>query len=185
MIISTYLGNSGRKYERTRHNIAWMMLERLSFYSRLNWISKFKGDYARAAEPESIHLNPATLMNNSGESLAAALNFFKLSHQQLIVVHDDLELPFGTIQLKKGGGAGGHNGLRSIIKLTGGADFYRFRMGISRPPANREVSSWVLSRFSPDEEAHLDDFCREAAEIFESALSGGLKPGNKTQILNF
>ncbi|MDC7226218.1 MAG: aminoacyl-tRNA hydrolase [Spirochaetales bacterium] len=184
MIISTYLGNTGRKYEQTRHNLAWMMLQRLSFYNRLSWISKFKGEYAKISSPESLHLKPMTLMNNSGESLSAALSFFKLGHGQLIVVHDDMELPFGTVQLKKGGGAGGHNGLRSIIKLTGGADFYRFRMGISRPSKNRDVTSWVLGRFSPDEEVRLDDYCSSAADLFETALETGLKAGKKIELLN-
>ena len=185
MIISTYLGNYGKKYELTRHNIAWMMLERLSFYNRLNWIEKFKGAYAKVISPESVHLKPKTLMNNSGESVTAAMGFFKLKHSDLLVIHDDLELPFGTVEIKKGGGAGGHNGLRSVIKLTGGADFFRFRIGISRPPANRDVSSWVLSRFSPDEEAVLDDYCRAAAAVLEEGLNSGLKPGGKMKLLNF
>ena len=185
MILSTYLGNYGKKYERTRHNIAWKLLEHLSFYNRLNWSAKFKGEYARLADPESIHLKPLTLMNNSGESVTAASAFFKLGHKQLLIVHDDLELPFGTVAIKKGGGAGGHNGLRSIIRLTGGADFYRFRMGISRPPANQDVASWVLSRFSPEEEAFLDDYCRAAAAILEDAFREGLSPGGKIKLLNF
>ena len=185
MIISTYLGNYGKKYERTRHNMAWMMLEELSFYSRLNWLGKFKGEYAKLINPESIHLKPQTLMNNSGESVAAALGFFKLSREDLLVIHDDLELPFGTAELKKGGGAGGHNGLRSVIKLTGGSDFYRLRIGISRPPANRDVASYVLSRFSPEEEAVLSDYCRGAASLLETALNSGLKPGGRIKLLNF
>ena len=184
MLISTFLGNYGKKYESTRHNLAWMMLERLSYSRELHWIEKFKGKYAKHGRPEHLLLKPLTLMNNSGESVCSALGFFKLTPGDMIVVHDDLELPFGTIQIKKGGGAGGHNGLRSIIKLNGSSDFYRFRMGISRPPSGRDVSSWVLSRFSPDEEALLDDYCCAAAGIFEKALIDGLKAGPKQKLLN-
>lgn len=116
--------------------------------------------------------------------MIAALSFFKLKPKKLIVVHDDLELPFGTVQMKEGGGAGGHNGLRSIIKHAGTADFYRFRLGISRPPSGRDVSSWVLSRFAPDEEMLISDYCIRAASILEKTLADGLKPGSKTELLN-
>ncbi len=185
MIISTYLGNPGKKYEATRHNLAWIMLEYTGFAGSLNWNAKFKAKYARLANPESIHLKPETLMNLSGESAAAALGFFKLAPGSMIVVHDDLELPFGTVQLKKGGGTGGHNGLRSIVKLTGSPDFFRFRMGISRPPAGRDVASWVLSRFSEDEEALLPDYCRLAAAYFETILRNGPVQGEKRVLVNF
>ena len=184
MILSIFLGNKGLKYERTRHNLAWMMLERLSFYNSLNWNKKFKAEWAKhpASDP-LIMLKPQTLMNNSGESAASAASFFKLKPKDIIVVHDDLELPFGTVQLKQGGGAGGHNGLRSIIKLCGSSDFFRLRMGISRPPGGRDPSSWVLSRFSPDEEALLDDYCRGSADIFESSVSSGLSAGAKIKVV--
>ncbi len=183
MIISVFLGNTGQKYARTRHNLGWMLLEHLSFYNNLRWISKFKGEYAKYSNPEQLLLKPQTFMNNSGESAAAALSFFKLAPENLIVIHDDLELSFGTVQIKKGGGAGGHNGLRSIIKLTGTPDFLRFRMGISRPPEGRDVSSWVLGRFSEDEEAFLDDYCNKASEILENGIKDGLKPGKKIVLI--
>ena len=183
MILSTFLGNKGRKFERTRHNLGWMMLEHLSFSSSLNWNSKFQAEYAVYGGSEKlILLKPQTLMNNSGRSVTAAMSFYKLKPENLLVVHDDLELPFGTVQLKKGGGSGGHNGLRSVAGLTGSADFFRLRMGISRPPGGRDVSSWVLSRFSPDEEARLDDYCREAAAVFEEAVTGGLRAGAKLKL---
>lgn len=184
MIISTFLGNVGKKYERTRHNLAWILLEQLSFYPKLNWNSKFKGTWAKNNNPETLLLKPSTLMNNSGESVSAALSFYKLKPENLMVIHDDLELPFGTVMIKKGGGTGGHNGLRSITKLIGSPDFYRFRLGISRPPAGFGVSSWVLSRFSPDEEARLSDYSIAAAAMLEQYLSGTAEPGPKTELLN-
>ncbi len=121
-------------------------------------------------------------MNNSGESVVAAMSFFKLKPADLLVIHDDLELPFGTVQIKKGGGTGGHNGLRSIIRQTGSSDFFRFRLGISRPPAGHDVSSWVLSRFSSDEESILPDYLRKAAELYEQVLAEGLKPEAKIKL---
>ena len=182
MIISTFLGNNGKKYELTRHNLPWIMLTYLSFYKNLRWSEKFKGEYSKFGKPETLLLKPCIFMNNSGESVAAAMSFFKLKPSDLLVIHDDLELPFGSVQLKKGGGAGGHNGLRSIIRQTGSPDFFRFRLGISRPPAGRDVSSWVLSRFSPDEEAMLPDYLGRAAELFEKVLKDGLTPGAKIKL---
>jgi PTH1 family peptidyl-tRNA hydrolase len=184
MILSTFLGNKGRKYENTRHNLAWIMLEKLSFANSLTWNIKFKAEYAQyRGEQQLILLKPQTLMNNSGQSVTAALSFYKLKTQNLLAVHDDLELPFGTVQLKKGGGSGGHNGLRSLTTLCGNSDFYRLRMGISRPPGGRDVSSWVLSRFTPEEEAILDDYCKAAAELFENAIKDGLTPGTKIKLI--
>ncbi|MBI9107283.1 MAG: aminoacyl-tRNA hydrolase [Spirochaetales bacterium] len=178
------MGNKGQKYERTRHNLAWMMLEKLSYYDHLVWNTKFKAEYAQHHGNEQlIILKPQTLMNNSGQSVSAAMSFYKIETDSLLVIHDDLELPFGTVQFKKGGGAGGHNGLRSITNLCGSPEFFRLRMGISRPPAGRDVSSWVLSRFSPEDEAVLDDYCRLAAGIFETAADGGIIPGPKIKLL--
>jgi len=184
MILSTFLGNKGRKYELTRHNLAWIMIKKLSYYDSLIWNTKFKGEYSQNRNGgQQILLKPQTLMNNSGQSVSAALSFFKLKPVNLLVIHDDLELPFGTVQLKKSGGTGGHNGLRSIIGLCGSPDFYRLRMGISRPPGGRDVSSWVLSRFSEDEEAVLDDYCSRAAAIYEEAVSNEIAPGSKIKLL--
>ena len=182
MYISTFLGNKGQKFKNTRHNLAWMMLDSLSFVHELSWNSKFKAEYSKYGAA-GVLLKPMTMMNLSGDSVAAAMSFFREKPESLIVVHDDLELPFGTVQLKKGGGAGGHNGLRSIIKMTGSSGFFRFRMGISRPPASRDVSSWVLNRFSPEEEAVLDDYCSAAAALFENLLKKPLAQGRKENLL--
>lgn len=185
MIISSFLGNFGKKYELTRHNLAWMVLEKLSFYQQLRWDKKFKGEYAKSMNPEMILLKPMTLMNKSGESVAAALSFYKAGSEDLIVIHDDLELPFGTVQIKKGGGAGGHNGLRSIISLTGGSSFFRFRLGISRPPAGRDVSSWVLNRFSSEEEAWLPEYCSRAADLLQKTCEQPLSAGDRIKLINY
>ncbi len=108
-------------------------------------------------------------MNLSGKSVAAAARFYKLEAREILVIHDDLELPFGTSQGRPGGGLGGHNGLRSIRDSLGTADFYRLRMGIGRPERGT-VSSWVLGHFAPDEEARLPVILTEAARTFLDIL---------------
>ncbi|MDC7124396.1 MAG: aminoacyl-tRNA hydrolase [Spirochaetales bacterium] len=185
MYISTFLGNYGQKYKETRHNLGWMILSKLSFYNSLNWNKKFKGEYSKYSDLNSVLLKPLTLMNNSGQSVSAALSFFKIKTEDLIIIHDDLELPYGVIQLKKGGGTGGHNGLRSIVKETGNNNFYRLRLGISRPPSGRDVASYVLNKFSKNEEAILEEYCEKAANYFENCLKGQLKQSQKIDLVNF
>ncbi len=124
----------------------------------------------------SIILLPETFMNRSGLAISAACSFFKIdpkkSSDLILVVHDDLELPFGTISLRRGGGLGGHNGLRSIKQELGSADFLRFRIGIGRP-AHGNISSFVLSRFSPEEEAELPKVLSESSKQIEKLLLSG------------
>lgn len=183
MKLLVFLGNPGNEYARTRHNLAWMVLESISFYGELDWNSKFKSRFAKLQSLDAVILRPQTFMNKSGEAVAAAMKFFRIVADDVIVIHDELELPFGCIQLKKGGGAGGHNGLRSIIGLLGTADFYRFRLGISRPPARMGVASWVLGRFSVEEEAVLDDYCCKAVNVLEEIFYKGILPVSKTNLL--
>ncbi len=111
-------------------------------------------------------LLPQTYMNESGKSVGAMSKFFSIPSEEILVVHDDLELPFTKVTLQKGGGLGGHNGLRSIVKATGSKEFLRLRIGISRP-GNRDVSSYVLSRFSKEEEPLLDDIFHSGYELIK------------------
>ncbi|MCL2833602.1 MAG: aminoacyl-tRNA hydrolase [Treponema sp.] len=138
-----------------------------------------------AGAPEKIHfLKPATFMNNSGESAAAAASFFKIKPQNIIVVHDELELPLGTISLKFGGGLGGHNGLRSMKACFGTADFWRLRIGIGRPDdrlpgqggppgSGRGIVEWVLSDFTKEEKAALEPVLEKAAGLLMLAFIYG------------
>jgi PTH1 family peptidyl-tRNA hydrolase len=182
-----FLGNPGKEYEKTRHNIAWLAAKRFSFYASLVWQEKWKGRYAvfSGENPPGrlILLMPQTFMNLSGSCVQACMDFFKIKPEELLVVHDEIELPFGTAGFKKGGGLGGHNGLRSIQKSLSSADFWRFRLGVGRPPsrfqklrqpepaivkpfqARGNVSSFVLGRFSPEEEPLLDIYLKQAAAI--------------------
>jgi PTH1 family peptidyl-tRNA hydrolase len=169
------LGNPGNEYALTRHNIAWQMIEHLSFFPDLKWKSRFDGDLAtyrseKTGTRKSNLLCPMTYMNLSGQSVAAAMKFFKLKTEDLLVIHDDIELDFGIMGFKKGGGLAGHNGLRSIASCLGSRDFNRLRMGISKP-AHGDVTSFVLGKFSPDEQAVLSIFLEQTAKILEENLT--------------
>jgi PTH1 family peptidyl-tRNA hydrolase len=197
-----FLGNPGRQYARNRHNVGWLFVERLPFYPSLSWQKKFKGRYALgdtalfavpgspqglpglAAPQRKLHfLKPETFMNVSGESAAAAAAFFRIEASSILVVHDELELPLGTVSLKYGGGLGGHNGLRSLKASLGTADFWRLRFGIGRPDdrapgqggppgSGKGIVDWVLADFSAAEEMILDRVFAAAAAAFTGALTG-------------
>ncbi|MBN2618996.1 MAG: aminoacyl-tRNA hydrolase [Spirochaetales bacterium] len=161
-----YLGNYGIQYEKTRHNIGWLF--EASLNNNKAKISKFKALYYKDTNGV-IHLLPQTYMNNSGESVIKAMQFFKIEINEVLVVHDDLETQFGSFKFKVGGGLGGHNGLRSIAGLTGSKDFHRLALGISRP-ARGDVASYVLQRFNKEEEAELEDFFNKIHKQFKEYL---------------
>jgi PTH1 family peptidyl-tRNA hydrolase len=167
------LGNPGPKYARNRHNVGFMVVDRLTGGEELR--DKFKARYckARVGGVETVLLTPLTYMNLSGESVQAAMRFFKIELDHVIVVHDEIDLPFATLRLKTGGGAAGHNGLRSIIQCCGGPDFSRLRVGVGRPP-HGTVESWVLSDFSSEEGAELSDVLNDAARAVEVAVKDGV-----------
>ena len=158
------LGNPGNEYAQTRHNVAWLVLEHLKKSDRLVWKEKFKGIFA--IDAETVFLKPQTFMNLSGESLIPAAQFFKVTPANILVIHDELDLPYGTIAFKKGGGSAGHNGLKSISQLLGTPDYMRLRVGIGRPSVGT-VSNWVLSNFSNDEQIQLDDYLDATARAVE------------------
>jgi PTH1 family peptidyl-tRNA hydrolase len=185
-----FLGNPGHNYSRNRHNAGWLLAETLPFFSLLTWQKKYKGRYAvldgtrlSAFQPEApvsavslplnIHfLMPETYMNLSGEAIHAAASFFKIPPERILLVHDELELPLGTAAFKSSGGLGGHNGLRSMNACFGTADFWRLRIGIGRP-AHRDISGWVLSDFSADEEPILDQVLTACAAALTRVLLQG------------
>ncbi|WP_432696749.1 aminoacyl-tRNA hydrolase [Marinobacterium sp. YM272] len=153
------LGNPGPKYEQTRHNAGAELVEQLAAHQRttLQPEAKYKGLYGKILiEGQPVHLLiPTTFMNLSGQSVAALANFFKIPVSAILVAHDELDIAPGTARLKKGGGHGGHNGLRSIISLMGNnRDFYRLRLGIGHPGHASQVSDFVLSK-APQKEREL------------------------------
>ncbi len=162
------LGNPGPEYLSSRHNAAWQLIEHLSFFEELKWQEKFNGtmtDFRNGDEKIHIIL-PKTFMNRSGSSIAAAANFYKITPEEILVIHDDLELNFGIVGFKYGGGLGGHNGLRSITSSIGTRDYNRFRIGISRPD-HKDITSYVLGKFSKEEQKELPFLLSESASILE------------------
>jgi PTH1 family peptidyl-tRNA hydrolase len=168
------LGNPGLEYEYTRHNIAWMVFDNLEVINHSHWKEKFKGLYhsASSAEGKVYFLKPHTFMNLSGESVKALASFFKVSVENILVIQDEIDLPFGTIAFKKAGGLAGHNGLKSIANHMGSQEFLRIRVGIGRP-IHGSVSSWVLGRYNNDEEIYLGDYLKKVAESIEEYIEKG------------
>ena len=166
------LGNFGQKYAKTRHNIAWQMLERFSFFDSLFWQTKFKGEYSTHSigGEKVFFLKPQTYMNLSGESVQPMAHFFKIKSGEILIIHDDIEMDFGVIGFKTGGGLAGHNGLRSIANSLGTRDFKRMRLGISRP-THGKVEAYVLSNFSDEEKIVLPIYLNKAANLLEQSLS--------------
>ncbi len=163
------LGNPGTEYENTRHNIGFMVIDELLRRTSAQDVTKnsFNGNAYRSKD--AIYLKPLTYMNLSGKSILKVKNFFKTS--TTIVIHDDLDLPFGTLRFKSGGGHGGHNGLKSADSVIT-KEYIRVRMGIGRPENKGEVSSFVLSSFSQNEKACLDEWISKAADAVEEILIG-------------
>jgi peptidyl-tRNA hydrolase, PTH1 family len=163
-----FLGNPGKEYQYTRHNAPWLIAKGLSYAGELSWQRKFKGEYADYAIGHGkVYLHrPLTYMNKSGESLSAIAAFYDIDPQQILIVHDEVELDFGEIGLKYGGGLSGHNGLRSAESHLGTRDFYRLRIGTGRPRRG-SVSSHVLGKLSEAERLAL----REITELAENVMA--------------
>jgi PTH1 family peptidyl-tRNA hydrolase len=169
------LGNPGPRYADTRHNAGFWLLDRLAAARGLVFrrAAKFLGDVAEADFDGRVWLlKPETFMNRSGQSVAALAGFYRIPPAQVLVVHDDLDLPPGTVRLKRGGGHGGHNGLRDTLACLGSADFLRLRVGVGHPGPGADVVSYVLNR-PPAEEARLiDESIGRALELLPRLLAG-------------
>lgn len=172
------LGNPGSDYENTRHNAGALFVEALARDAgqSLRPEKKYHGLYARVQwQGFDLHLlNPTTFMNRSGQSVKALADFFKIKPEQILVAHDELDLPPGTAKLKRGGGHGGHNGLRDIIAHLGTNDFHRLRIGIGHPGDSRQVTGYVLSRLTKADTSHLDNISAEIMRVLPDALNGEL-----------
>ncbi len=175
-ILIVALGNPGREYEETRHNVGWKVFDYLSFEKDLNWKEKFKGLFSltNIKDEQVIFLKPQTYMNLSGESVRPAMDFYKVPIENILVIHDEIDLPFGTIHLKMGGGLAGNNGLKSLAQHLPNQNFLRLRMGVGRPKYG-EVSAHVLGQFNEDEKPHLEDFSKLGAEALEFYLKSGFQ----------
>jgi len=171
------LGNPGREYAATRHNVGFMVADELARRLGGSWRAKFSGDLAevRLNGLRLALLKPQTFMNESGRSVGAAARFFKVEPDDLLVVHDEVDLEPGRLQARLGGGLAGHNGLRSVAQHLGTPEFGRLRIGVGRPERGdpRPVADFVLSEFSP--ELDVDSRVARAADAVETVATEGLE----------
>lgn len=170
------LGNPGIKYAHTRHNIAWEVLDFLPVLQGASWKEKFKGQFTtiRQGEDKLHFLKPQTFMNVSGESIGPMAKFFKIGVEDILILHDELDLPYGTVTFKAGGGLAGHNGLKSSAACLGSQNFKRLRLGIGRPLFG-SVSDWVLSGYSPEEVAVFETYMQGVVEALELYMKNGFQ----------
>lgn len=166
------LGNPGANYEKTRHNIGFMVIDELirRFNPSKLSSSSFQGELYKFQN--HFLLKPLTFMNLSGKSIGAVKKFYKI--EDVVVIHDDLDLPFGTLRFKRGGGHGGHNGLKSADEYIS-KEYIRVRMGIGKPEHKGEVASYVLSDFSLQEQQYLKEWIEKTADSVEFLLSHSLE----------
>jgi PTH1 family peptidyl-tRNA hydrolase len=170
------LGNPGPEYARTRHNVGFLTADALARALRAEFtVRKFASELAegRAGQERVWIMKPQTYMNHSGEAVGPALRFWRLGLDDLVVVHDDLELDPFRIQLKVGGGHGGHNGLKSIHAHVGGPDYVRVRFGVGRPPPRMDPADYVLGKFPKAEETEVELAVQLAAEAARLAIELG------------
>ena len=174
------LGNPGAQYARNRHNVGQMVLDELATriggsFRRHNRANAVVAEgFLRPGGPKLILGKPNSFMNLSGGPTAQLLDFYSLAPERLIVVHDELDIPFDTLRLKNGGGHGGHNGIRDIAAAIGTPDFTRVRVGIGRPPGRQAAADFVLRDFGKDERAVLPNLLADAADAVELVASSGL-----------
>lgn len=174
------LGNPGKKYEQTRHNLGFMLVDRLLdiWGGSFEASSKYKAECAEirsTAHGKVFLMKPQTYMNLSGQSVAPFAHFYKIDPQDIFVLFDDLDMKLGRLKMARKGSAGGHNGIKSLIACLGSQEFPRLKMGIGRPNATREeVIDHVLKRFAKDEMKVVDEVLKRGVEAVEAYLEQGL-----------
>ncbi|MEA3465118.1 MAG: aminoacyl-tRNA hydrolase [Thermodesulfobacteriota bacterium] len=172
------LGNPGERYASTRHNVGFMVAALLA--ARHGIALKKKGHQAqygvgRCAAEQVMLLQPQTFMNLSGASVASACKSLGIAPGDVVVIHDEIDLPFGEVRVKVGGGHGGHNGLRNINQTIGTREYIRVRVGVDRPPTGGDVAAYVLRSFSSSEKKELDTVLMSAAEVVETVIEFGVQ----------
>lgn len=171
------LGNPGRRYERTRHNAGFLVVDRIAERHRVAVLRPQLGamvESVRFGDHPVVLAKPQSFMNLSGQPAVSLRGWYKVTNDDLVVVHDDVDLPFGDLRVKKGGGHGGHNGLRDIDEKLGSAAYVRLRVGVGRPPPGRDTADWVLAPFAPEEEAELPALFDRAADAVVLVVEQGL-----------
>jgi len=169
------LGNPGRRYDRTRHNAGFLVVDRLAERSGDAVTTKQLGALvgkARLGGRSAVLAKPQSFMNLSGQPAASLRGYYKVDNDAIVVIHDDVDLPFGDVRVKKGGGHGGHNGLRDINKRLGN-DYARVRFGVGRPPEGWDTADYVLGKWTGEEQDLLDGVVDRAADAVEAVLRDG------------
>lgn len=183
MKIIVGLGNPGREYSATRHNVGFMAVDVLADrWGVTSWRERFDAQMAeyRGGAETTLLVKPQTYMNLSGYAVQAVLKWYKLSPADLIVLYDDVDLPAGKLRLRSAGGPGGHRGIESLLVHLGSDTFDRVRIGVGRPPEYMETADHVLGRFTADEQPIMVDAVKRAADAVEAILKEGLtKAANK------
>ena len=173
------LGNPGPKYEQTRHNVGFIFVDELARSKGVSFKAenKFHGDVCKLslAGDNVWLLKPNTFMNLSGKSVAALARFYKIAPESILVVHDELDIPPGQLRLKKGGGHGGHNGLRDMIAQLSSKEFMRLRVGIGHPGQSRDVSNYVLGKAPSDEQIDIDAAMDDALHTLPKIIEGEMQ----------
>ena len=166
------LGNPGKEYTSTRHNVGFMVMDTLADYWHVSInTKKFKGEYVKLKYQgeDIILLKPMTYMNNSGEAVSQVMNFFKIDVDDLLVIYDDMDMPTGKLRLRQSGSAGGHNGVKSIIAHVGTQNFKRIRVGIDKHP-QIPVVDYVLGRFTKEQQPLIEDGIQKATQAVQMML---------------
>lgn len=177
-ILIVGLGNPGREYRETRHNIGFMVVDRLAEKQGIKLTrvqNKAIIGSGFIAGTKVILVKPQTFMNLSGQAVSALVRFYKIQAQDLIVVHDDVDLPLGTIRMRPGGGSAGQKGIASIINMLGTQDFARLRMGVGRPPGRMDAAAYVLQSFPSSELELLQNFLNNAVDALICYVEDGLE----------
>ena len=177
MYIIAGLGNPTREYEKTRHNVGFEVIDVLAdMLGTTVEEKKFKGCYGRGiiGGEKVLLLKPQTFMNLSGESIRAASDFYKVDPEHIIIIYDDISLDVGQLRIRKKGSAGGHNGIKNIIAHLGTQEFPRIKVGVGDKPKKMDLADYVLSRFSKEDRAAMDDAFKEAAKAVEVMITDGM-----------
>ena len=172
------LGNPGREYENTRHNIGFMVLDAFATQQGLSWTRERRWNALAAKFSGGWLLKPQTYMNLSGQAVTAAARFYKVQPEEVLAVYDDVDLPLGRMRLRLKGSAGGHNGIRSMIAHLGGDAFPRLKIGVGEPggrPAGAKLVGHVLGKFQEDEQAHVQQVIPRVLEAINCALTRGME----------
>jgi len=171
------LGNPGREYRNTRHNMGFLALDHLAAHWSITAL-KVQGkaiiSTAQYAGKKVILAKPQTYMKLSGQAVSALMNFYKVPLEHLLVIHDDVDIPFGTIRIRPGGGFGGQKGVGSIIEKLGTQEFARMRLGVGRPPGQMDTANYVLQSFSKEDEEFLQSVFAKSDEAVETVITEGL-----------